>query len=642
MTHSHNLEMKESQSDWQSAYLSIWRNIRPPPKLTCSQWADEYGIVVNGPERGKWVTRPPQKAILDAFSDPRIEFIYLKKSARIGYTSIIGHAIGYGIHQDPCPQLVVQPRDSDGDKWSKEDLQPLLDGTPVLRALVPQARSRDSKTTIKVKHYPGGPLRIVGANSPADLRRISVKRAYCDEVNGYPATAGNEGDQIGLVITRTDDYYERKIALGSTPTDEGVCRITKEIKDSSQGYYIVPCLECGGEHTRKFRQEEKPIRLRGEVLPVSYLKWPEGKPEEAKWFCPSCECLIGHDKHAEQMRLGYWKGEDWDYRDDQFNFLDTFSGKIGFNIWAAFGYSPNSTPGGMAAQFVSCKDDLEKLKTFVNTVLGEEWKEPGVRLDDEYLMEKVEDYPAELPDGVVFLTAFADIQEDRIEVGVDGWNESEESWQIDYQVFFGNIQHQRVWDELAASFRQKYKFSNGKELNIGAMGVDSGYLPSTVYEFVKKFGYTHCYATKGGSDGEGVPIIEDRQKRLLRLRKRNKGSYAPEIIGVHEAKTTVFRRLRLDKVSPGYCHFGLHNDLEYFRQLSAERLQTTYLKGRAQRKYIKIRPRNEALDIKVGNLAVLRLSSPNWDKWKEAATTGVSMSTTKPRRKRGMIKNGRR
>jgi len=95
-------------------------------------------------------------------------------------------------------------------------------------------------------------------------------------------------------------------------------------------------------------------------------------------------------------------------------------------------------------------------------------------------------------------------------------------------------------------------------------------------------------------------------------------------------------------VSPGYCHFGLHNDLEYFRQLSAERLQTTYLKGRAQRKYIKIRPRNEALDIKVGNLAVLRLSSPNWDKWKEAATTGVSMSTTKPRRKRGMIKNGRR
>ena len=554
----------------------------------------------------------------------------------------MGHVIGYYIHQDPSPQMMVQPTIDDAQSWSKEDLTPVLEETPVLRDRVPEAKAKDSKTTITKKHYPGGPLHIVGANSARGFRRISVKLGLMDEVDAYPLTAGNEGDQVELTVTRTDDYFDRKLGIGSTPTEEGLSRVSREMADASEGYYFVPCPHCGDEHIRLFREPDKKIRLRGVDVPVAYLKWPDDQTDKAAWHCPSCKEEIGHEHHADQLRRGYWRGEDWEYRDGEFSFLDMFNGRIGFNIWAAYGYSPNSTPAKMAAKFISFKDNQEKLKTFINTILGEEWREPGVRVDEDYLLERVEQYQADIPDGVLVLTAFADVQDDRIEAEVIGWDENEQSWSIDHQVFFGDPHLGQVWEDLKQFFKGRYSFADGRELSIVSMGVDSGHLPTKVYKFVKDFGYQHCYATKGSSSGESVPIIEDRKKRLLRLRNRKKGAYAPEIVGTHEAKTVVLNRLKIEKPGPAYCHFGAHCDLEYFKQLTAERLKTTYKNGAATRAYVKIRTRNEVLDLRVGNLVALRLANPNWDKWKEVAERGVTVKqpTAQKRKRRRMASKG--
>ena len=60
--------------------------------------------------------------------------------------------------------------------------------------------------------------------------------------------------------------------------------------------------------------------------------------------------------------------------------------------------------------------DVEKLKTFINTVLGETWEPRGKGADDDSLLARRERYEAEIPEGVLLLTASVDVQDDRFEI----------------------------------------------------------------------------------------------------------------------------------------------------------------------------------------------------------------------------------
>ena len=64
--------------------------------------------------------------------------------------------------------------------------------------------------------------------------------------------------------------------------------------------------------------------------------------------------------------------------------------------------------------------DINKMKTFINTSLGETWEERGKSADDDSLLSRRERYEAEIPDGVLLLTAGVDVQDDRFEVEITG------------------------------------------------------------------------------------------------------------------------------------------------------------------------------------------------------------------------------
>ena len=149
----------------------------PPPSLTISEWANEYGVLSaeSSAEPGRWRTYPYQAGMMDAFCAPEVERVVVMKSARIGWTKILGHVIGYHIHLDSCSMLVVQPTIDDAEGWSKEELTPMLEDTPVLLERVGDQKSRATGNTIMKKHYPGGILHTVGANSPRGFRRITVR-----------------------------------------------------------------------------------------------------------------------------------------------------------------------------------------------------------------------------------------------------------------------------------------------------------------------------------------------------------------------------------------------------------------------------------------------------------------------------------
>lgn len=566
--------------------------------------------------------------MMDAFCAPEVEQVTVLKSARIGYTKIIGHVTSYYIHQDPCSVLIVQPTIGDAEDYSKDEIQPTLQETPVLREIFGDSKSRNSGSTITRKKYPGGTLRMVGANAPGGFRRITVRVVLFDEVDGYPPTAGQEGDQIKLGKMRAETMWNRKYGLGSTPVDLDTSRITASFNQSDRGYFFLTCPHCGGEHIRLFRQPDEAIVLRGEKVKVSHITWVDDNPNTAAWMCPDCSTLIDYDHHRDMCDAGRWIGETWEWtHDGGFSFMPEFSRHIGFRIWAGYSYSPNSTPKHLVKEFLESKGDRDLLKTFVNTILGEAWKDAGEQANESVLLDRREKYPAEVPAGACVLSLGADVQKDRIEFEVVGWSEEQESWSVDYQILPGDPTQPYVWEDFKECLQQKYKHESGAMLPISAICVDEGYLTQIVRAFVMSLKRSYAFATKG-EDGPKRGIVENDEQRRRRLRKRKTGKYRPEIIGTHQAKSLLMHRLQLPSPGPGYCHFPMERDEEYFAQLTAERRVTRYRKGYAYHEWEKVRDRNEALDCRILAHAGLLLVMPEGEKerarfWRKAKGTTV-------------------
>lgn len=560
------------------------RAFSPPKKLTCSQWADEFAYLSpeSSADPGKWHTLPYQKGILDAITDPTIERITVAKSARVGYTKIVNHAIGFHIHQDPCPIMVVQPTIEDAEGYSKEEIAPMVRDTPVLRALVSDSKARNSDSTILQKKFPGGVLSMVGANSARGFRRVSRRVVIFDEVDGYPPSAGAEGDQIKLGIRRTEYYWNRKIIEGSTPTIKGLSRIENSYLDTDQRRFFVPCPHCQGMQVLKWGGPDKPYGF----------KWPKDKPGEVEYLCEHCGALIAHSHKRDMVTAGEWRSTTESKNPKH----------VGFHIWAAYSFSPNATWAQIVEEFIESKSDPLKLKTWVNTVLGETWEEQGDAIEAETLSKRLEVYAAEVPNGAAVLTCAVDVQGDRLEAKIKAYGNREESWLIAFSQFHGDPSADAVWHQLDEFRRQEFTHESGRVMKVRVCLVDSGgHHTEAVYRYCKPRERENVFPIKGSS-------IAGREV-IGRPSKNNRYRVNLFPVGSDTAKEIIYSRLRIFKPGPGYMHLaeGIA-DTEYLEQLTAEKALRKYKKGVGMvKEWVKIRERNEALDLEVYALAALYL-----------------------------------
>ena len=238
--------MKQATVD---LFCRIFAVLAPPPDMTISEWADEYRRLSSesSAEPGRWRTSkaPYQKEIMDAICDVSIQKVVVMSAAQIGKTDgFILNPIGYFMHYDPSPIMVLQPTIQMGESFSKDRLSPMLRDTPVLRDKV-NDKARNSGNTILQKIFPGGHVTIVGANSPSSLASRPIRILLADEIDRYPATAGNEGDPLLLAGKRLTTFWNKKEVDVSTPTIKGLSRIEVEYEHSTQEEWNVPCPACG-------------------------------------------------------------------------------------------------------------------------------------------------------------------------------------------------------------------------------------------------------------------------------------------------------------------------------------------------------------------------------------------------------------
>ena len=92
----------------------------------------------------------------------------------------------------------------------------------------------------------------------------------------------------------------------------------------------------------------------------------------------------------------------------------------------------------MVSTFLEAKKYPETLKVFTNTALAESWEEQGHTIETDPLLARREGYKHDCPDGVLVITASADLQSDCIEVEWRGWGIQEETWGLCYEVLVGD------------------------------------------------------------------------------------------------------------------------------------------------------------------------------------------------------------
>jgi phage terminase large subunit GpA-like protein len=604
--------------------------LKPPPRLSVPDWADRYRRLSksSGSIGGKWktsrveVARGPMMAV----TEPGVKIITAMTCTQLLKTSLLENVFGYFSHLDPCPMMLMQPKDEAAEQFSRERLAPMVQATPALRKIIGDGKSRSSDDTLHYKKFPGGFLALAGAGSPTNFAMRAIRVLLLDEVDKYEAN--KEGDPIALAEERQATFPTNRISIRAcSPTWEESSRIHRSYYEGDQRRAFVACPHCGHENDLDFFRH------------VHWQKTEDGehRPDTAQVHCEGCGIawteaerlnLVGRvgtirwyqtrpfhccEEKQDPRETRRWR---WDERNQVGRAIckrcgrDTVS-----NVHASFTasklFSPFITVAELARKWVEAKDDIESRQTFYNTQLGLAFKaqtQKDIKADG--LISRVEVYDSEVPDAVVVITAGIDVQpsgsanEGRLEVEVVGWGLGEESWSLAHEVFVGDPALPNVWADLDAYLLRRFKRADGREMAIRAVCIDSGgHNTQEVYNFARSRTGRNIWAIKGASDrgAQWSPIWPPAAKQ-----KKHRAGYRPIMIGVNAGKEAIRQRLLIQEPGPGYCHFPAGRSADWFAQLASEKLVLEKQGRQIIRRWVKDKhTRNEGLDCRVYAYAAL-------------------------------------
>ena len=549
---------------------------RPPTDLTVSEWADKYRRLAGSgsSEQGKWRTdrAPYQREIMDSFSQRGVHDIAIMSGAQVGKTVMVSNMMGYVIDQRPGPSLLVMPAEDDTDNYSKERLAPDIEATPVLRAKV----FGGNESTIRMKRFPGGFISMTGAMSPGGLKSRPIRYLFMDEVDGYPASAGVEGDPVSLAKKRTQTFgATAKRVCTSTPTLKTTSRIYREFQHGTQEEWEITCKHCG-EHSPilfddiRFEKTEHTVNGAQKEYTVT----------SAVWRCPRCKGVMQE-----------WEVKRAPARWVMHNPSALAAGFRSFHVNSFV--SPWSDWRAICKRFLDSKDDVEMLKTFYNLELGIPFEHRESTAIPEQMYLRREKYRAEVPRGALVLTIGIDTQENRLEYEVRGWGRNEESWGIQYGVIPGRADEETTWEMVEQLLDREWHTEGGKTVKAAVTFMDAGgHYWDAVMENCYRLRHKRIYPIKGDNKDSG-PLV-----RHTKSTKRGQNLF---LLNVYVGKRAVLYNAGVEKPGPRYMHFPDDEergyDESYFRGLISEQVKPVKKRGVYVEEWVKIHERNEPLDI---------------------------------------------
>ncbi len=574
------------------------KHARPPENLTVSEWADRYRYLSpeSSAEAGLWRTArtPYLREPMDAFTDPNVRRIVVVSSSQMGKSEFILNAIGYIIDQDPGSTLYIQPTVEDSKKFSNLRISPMIRDCPKLRGKVHNAKGRDAKNTTLQKAFPGGMLTLVGTNSPSGLASTPVRYVLADERDRFAESAGKEGDPFELALARQATFYNAKAVEVSTPTVKDASPIAESFYLGTQETWRHKCPHCGEYFLINF-----------DALRFTPKQTTVGKKNfwtvtDIGTVCPHCGVIMTEEEIKKQPAK--WVAANPD------------AAKQGIRSFWLNGFSsPWQSWETLILKFLKAKDDPRKLQVVYNTQFGELWEDRGETVKEDDIAGRAEEYEAELPKGVLFLSCGVDTQDNRLEYEVVGWGRYGESWGIQKGYIFGRPDSPDVWERLDHVIDKVYRFKNGRGLKISITCVDSGgHFTQEVYSACRERSRKNVFAIKG-KGGNDQPFIKPPSKIALRFKK---GAWCwLYVLGVDAGKAIIMSNLQAQEQGARYCHFPKDKDRGYDEAFYNGLLSEKEVRQGRIVKWVKLpgHERNEALDCRNYALAGLKIANPNFD-----------------------------
>lgn len=584
------------------------------PPMTVVEWADKHFYLSSESsyQEGRWTTAPFQVAILNAMGNDLIREVNFVKSARLGYTKMLMAFIGYLVQHKKRNVLMYCPTEGDAEGVMKRHIEGMIRDVPVVLDLAPWYGMKHRDNTLEAKCFSNRKmLWCLGGKAARNYREKSPDTVIYDELSKFDEDIEGEGAPTFLGDKRLEGATFKKSIRGSTPTEAEICQITRAAIESPHDLRLnikAPC--CGNELVLQWGGKESPFGI----------KWRlnDRHEVEAAWYlCPHCqggtfeyhEMVAAAEETGRWVceRSGVWTRDSMEWFDSEDN-PTAAPRSVTFSVWT--GYSTFTTWVDIATDFVKVGKDRGKLKTFVNTTLGEVWEEDQTeKVDWELLYQRREVYLSPVPLRAVVLTGGIDTQDDRYELRVWAWGAGEEAWLVYRRVLYGDPASAELLRQVGLELHRQFTCADGSKLGVTRWCWDSGGHHSETVRAQSRLHGVHWVIPIFGASTYGKPIANFPRKKDKKSRV-----YLTEV-GTDNAKEVIYNRLKLqqdgNRPVPGLVHFPADDsicDQDELKQLTSETKKWVMAKGRRVLRWDASKRRNEALDCFVYALAALRIT----------------------------------
>lgn len=601
-----------AQSALRAMFRRAWKKMKPPPRLSIAAWTVKYRVLSNEESslRGRfsWSVSPALRGIAEVANHHATRKVVVQKSAQVGYTAgIVCNVIGYHIHYKPSVIVAAFPRAQAAKDFASEKLDPMIRACAVLRSRI-NLKSRADGNSMLRKRFPGGLAKLVGTNSPSDVKSTSARVVIVEEPDDAATDVRGQGNSIKLLEERVKTYADHLILIGGTPTAKDASAVEAEMRKTDKRYFHVPCHACDETHVLAWENVTIPEPEDGAVRDI----YGRHQHEQAFYTCPHCAVVWTDDERIANLRRAESCGGGWVATAD--------SAIPGFYLNELLSTFDESRVPVLARKYLEAKDKLDRgdpndMIAFWNSTLGITWEYRGELPEEDVLRARAEKYDEwTCPMGGLEIHTTVDVQHDRVAVTVWAFGRGEEMWLVYWGELYGPtvVAHADAWVQLEQLLEKRVRHSTGAALSIKAVGIDcsDGQTSDATYAFVRKHHKADrpVLALKGASDAVGKVEIWTPPKKVdpnNRSTKAARHGVSVGIVGTAKAKDLILGwsenagRVRLEGNGPGRMHWyeGVRDD--FYEQLLSE-IKIPSRNNPARREWKpRTDRRNEALDCTV-------------------------------------------
>lgn len=633
--------------------------LRPPRRIPVADAAARYlHIHRPGGESGLWnpALAPYMVEPMNRLADRTVEAVIFVGPARTGKTAalVLGW-LTYAVCCDPGDFLLLNTSEATARDFSKDDIARAHRHSPELKNRLSPYASDDN---VFDKQYRHGMRLLIGWPSINQLSGRTLRYVAITDYDRMSDNIDGEGDPFTLADKRVQTFLSGgRVCVESSPgwliedpkwqyrdPHEGPpCRgIFALYNQGDRRRWYWPCPDCGAYFTAA-------------PNPEAFIE-VEGDP---RLICPHCGAAIGREHKRPMNARGVWlaAGQTID-RDGIISGAPPKTRLASYWLTgpaAAYQSWESLWRKAQAAQAELDKTGAEdRLQAVLTGDFGMAYRprQLHVTRDSQALQARAEDRQKRtVPDGVYFLTAAADVQNNRFVIQVVGWGREGERWLVDrYNLRWsrrksGNDEPEPVdpaghiedWQLLIDSvLRKPYPLEADETRGLlpSMLAVDSGGkagVTERAYLFwrqARRAGHAKkLMLVKGSSRSEGARITRTYPDATKRQdRKANaRGEIPVWQLNTLVLKDSLAADLERSEPGPGYIHFPAWLGAWFFEELTAE---TRTAKGWQNLGGA----RNEAMDLMVYNhAAMLALNAErlNWETppaWADPRQNRIEMS----------------